>query len=91
MQKQCAMLKFFCLLVSRSFWLLYSAISATSRLKCLSKQTVAFLPFSDHQITAAGPQTCHSARIPWLGNGGLALLAECLQSRTASGPNRHSE
>ena len=54
MQKHCAMLKFFSLLDLRLQKLSYGVISASSRLKCLLRQTIASLPCSDRQISS-GP------------------------------------
>ena len=54
MQKHCAVLKFFSLLVLRLRKLCYGAISANSRLKCLLDRQAAFLSCSDCKISG-GP------------------------------------
>ena len=79
MRKHYTTSKFFCWLVLRLSKLSYGITSAGLRLKCLSRQTTAPLPCSDRQIIVAGPQAFHSERVPWLDNGGLALL--CRLSR----------
>ena len=85
-----SMWKFGCSLVLRSSRLTHGVISASSRLKCLLDRQ---LHFSRVLIikSVAGPHPFRSAWVPWLGNGGLALLAECLENRIAPGPWRHSE